>query len=428
MKKNSILFSITSINKQYHLYFAKFKPIYGFLALLLLFFYSCSTPNTATSFDFPKPVDTSNRPIQVQEKKVYQIGGVYADNQFDGARLNNFIAINDSTFQATIRPENTPINPSAWYAFRLWSDSPRRISLVLNYEDGWHRYSPKISRDGETWELLDSTLVEVDTVNATLSLSLDKNKLWLAGQELENSSHVKKWCENLATHADVDFETIGKSVQDRPLYCLHIGSGASSEKPSIVVLSRQHPPEVSGYLAMKAFVEALIEDNPLANDFRKKYNVLVFPLMNPDGVDMGHWRHNAGGIDLNRDWAYYRQAETRQIADFIVATAKQNKSEVILGLDFHSTYKDVYYTNKMTSSLSPFKDYWLMGIDEAIDDYDINEKPSNVGRPVSKAWFFEQFNAEGITYEIGDNTPRPFIKKKGRISAIEMMQLLVYRK
>ena len=35
----------------------------------------------------------------------------------------------------------------------------------------------------------------------------------------------------------------------------------------------------------------------------EKFRVLAFPLMNPDGVDLGHWRHNAGGIDLNRDWS-----------------------------------------------------------------------------------------------------------------------------
>ena len=61
---------------------------------------------------------------------------------------------------------------------------------------------------------------------------------------------------------------------------------------------------------------------------------MVFPLMNPDGVDLGHWRHNAGGIDLNRDWALYRQPETRLVADFIVKEVKTQKSQLVLGLDF----------------------------------------------------------------------------------------------
>jgi len=47
--------------------------------------------------------------------------------------------------------------------------------------------------------------------------------------------------------------------------------------------------------------------------------------------------------------------------------------------------------------------------------------------PVSKSWFHTQFGAVGITYEIGDSTPRDFIEEKGRTSALEMMKLLMYQ-
>ena len=178
---------------------------------------------------------------------------------------------------------------------------------------------------------------------------------------------------------------------------------------------------------MRAFVDEILADHPLANDFRQKYRLLVFPLMNPDGVDLGHWRHNAGGIDLNRDWAYYNQPENWQIANYIVRAAAENKSDVVLGLDFHSTYFDVYYTNQEKPKHLPrFKDYWLWGIQEALGKT-TNERPSNVGGPVSKNWFLVQFGAVGIVYEIGDNTPRDFIEKKGKVSATEMMELLIFK-
>ena len=86
-------------------------------------------------------------------------------------------------------------------------------------------------------------------------------------------------------------------------------------------------------------------------DFLDKYRILVYPLLNPDGVDLGHWRHNVGGIDMNRDWAYYHQPEIRKISNNIVKESKKNASQVILGLDFHSTYHDVYYTNAVDSLL-----------------------------------------------------------------------------
>ena len=193
-------------------------------------------------------------------------------------------------------------------------------------------------------------------------------------------------------------------------------------------MSRQHPPETTGQLAFLHFTERLLEDDDLTRKFREKYQVLLFPMQNPDGVDLGHWRHNAGGIDLNRDWDRYNQPETRQMAKYLTDYANEVKAKVILGLDFHSTYEDVYYTNNSdTATAHPgFTKKWLTGIKQAIPSYEPNISPSNVGQPVSKGWFFVNFGAVGITYEIGDDTPRDFIKTKSRIAAEEMMRVLNY--
>ena len=402
-----------------------------FLSLLILA--SCKINYQAKPHDFPKPVDTTDRPVEFQDKKVYTtLQGVSADNLFDGARLNDFQHFNQDTFQVDIFPENIPINPSPYYAFRLWSETPQQVVIKLAYANGAaHRYPPKISQDGENWTLVDSTLVatrtEKDSI-AYIRLDIGPDKLWIAAQELQNSTHVKDWCLAQAKKTGVAFQVAGKSKQGRDMLLLDITQGDNRKKDIIAIISRQHPPEVTGYLAMKAFIEEILADTPLSNDFRKKYHLLVFPLMNPDGVDLGHWRHNTGGIDLNRDWAYYHQPEVRQVANYIVKTAKTNKSKVILGMDFHSTYYDVLYTNQQSAENLPrYKDYWVAGIREVLAEEKIKESPSNVGAPVSKGWFLTQLDAEGIVYEVGDNTPRDLITKKGRTAAIEMMELLIYK-
>ena len=126
-------------------------------------------------------------------------------------------------------------------------------------------------------------------------------------------------------------------------------------------------------------------DHPRTEDFLRRYQLLVFPILNPDGVDLGHWRHTAGGIDSNRDWAYYNQPEARQVADYVVQKARKNEAEVVLGMDFHSTYYDVYYTpdkESPPSVLPGFTDAWLRGIEAGIGDgFEVNEDPSPIGRP-----------------------------------------------
>ncbi|MCB0473811.1 MAG: hypothetical protein KDC56_12195, partial [Flavobacteriaceae bacterium] len=269
-----------------------------------------------------------------------------------------------------------------------------------------------------------------DSSRAQLVLDISDQKLWIAAQELNNSAKVTNWAKQEAlSHSDVHPMVVGKSKLGRDLIGLDIYSGIPDKKDLIVILSRQHPPEVTGYLAMQAFVDELLKDNRLSEDFVNKYRILVFPLMNPDGVDLGNWRHNAGGIDLNRDWAYYRQPETQTVANFIVNTVNKYRNRLVLGLDFHSTQQDLYYSlsDDNHSVIYPFKDYWIKGIDDALPDYTPADYPEPFNQPITKAWFFKQFGADSVTYEIGDETPRDFIKLKAEVAAREMMKLLILR-
>ena len=74
-----------------------------------------------------------------------------------------------------------------------------------------------------------------------------------------------------------------------------------------------------------------------------------------------------------------------------------------------------------------FTDQWLDYIKEQVPGYEPHDAPSGLGSPVSKGWFVQQFNANGIVYEIGDNTPPEFIELKSATSAEAMMMVLLDR-
>ena len=301
------------------------------------------------------------------------------------------------------------------------------VTVTIDYfKKVRHRYWPKISDDRRTWTELNKSQVSVanDTLSVTFSFTVKPDTTWISAQPLETSEDVRSWSKEIAKNKLGSFDVIGKSRMGRDLLHIKLGKG----KKTVILISRQHPPEVTGYYALKAFVARLVDNSKLSKKFLKKYTVHIYPLLNPDGVDMGHWRHNTGGVDLNRDWAYYRQPEIRQIADHIVKRLSiGNQSEVAAGLDFHSTYYDVYYTTSrsMETKYRNFTDDWLNYIKENIEGYEINDQPSGLGSPVSKGWFVTQFNIPGITFEIGDDTPPDFIEKKGKISAEGMMKVLL---
>ncbi|MFA9202343.1 MAG: M14 family zinc carboxypeptidase, partial [Candidatus Nanopelagicaceae bacterium] len=131
--------------------------------------------------------------------------------------------------------------------------------------------------------------------------------------------------------------------------------------------------------ATGSFLQTILNESKLSNEFFEQYRVLAFPIINPDGVDLGHWRHNAGGIDLNRDWSFYRQPEVRNVVSFINKTSKKDSGKIILGIDFHSTWKDVFYTNKKRegTTLPNFVDVWFRSLEKNIPNYKVNEESQN---------------------------------------------------
>ena len=397
------------------------------LVIICLYCFSCiSTPKVL----FDDPVDTKNKSISYQEKKIFSFeeSGVFFSNNFEGARLNNVYQKNDSTYVLSILPENEPINLSPFYAFKVWSKTLRNIDIVFDYPDGYkHRYTPKILSN-EKWKKSDSSNFKSTDSLSILKLSIDIDSKLVSGQELHNSQEVYNWVKSLTANKEsfMDFRKIGSSSLKKPFMVIDIHKGDPRDKPVIVLITRQHPPEVTGYFAFQSFISEIVRESNLSSDFLNKYRILAFPLMNPDGVDLGHWRHSSGGVDLNRDWSVYNQKEIKTTVNFISKVLKKNNSSLVLGLDFHSTYYDVFYTNiERENTLMPeFLTNWFEGLEKNIPNYEVNEQPSRSTQPTSKGWFLNAHNAVGVTYEIGDDTPRDRIKEIGKISASTMMKLL----
>tara|TARA_B110000444_G_scaffold261390_1_gene313135 strand:+ start:11536 stop:12771 length:1236 start_codon:yes stop_codon:yes gene_type:complete len=379
---------------------------------------------------FKEYVDTKTKSISFQKKKIFSFdeSGVYFSNDFEGARLNNVNQQNDSTYLLSFLPENTPINPSPFYSFKVWSSSSKKVLLKFQYPEGYkHRYVPKIKFNGN-WKIVDTLNFKFDQNISTLILKINETPKIISGQELHTSSIIYNWVNDLVKGKEnyVRFKKIGKTKLNRPFKVLDIYRGLPKNKPIIVLLTRQHPPEVTGYFAFKAFLETILIENKLSSNFLDNYRILAFPLMNPDGVDLGHWRHNAGGVDTNRDWSFYNQPEIKTTVDYITKVLNKNNSKLILGLDFHSTYNDVFYTNieRKLTALPQFLPKWFSSLEERIPEYRVNEKPSNSLQPTSKGWFLNAHKAVGVTYEIGDNTPKDRIKLIGKESAQAMMGVL----
>ena len=102
-----------------------------FIFIIISFLWSCKQGTQWEGQEPVKKVSTLTVPIQLQYKGTFDLGkGVFISNEFDGARLNGVARSNDSLITVLIAPENTPINNSPWYAFKLWSETESEIYLT----------------------------------------------------------------------------------------------------------------------------------------------------------------------------------------------------------------------------------------------------------------------------------------------------------
>lgn len=384
---------------------------------------ACAVKRTAVT----PPIDFSAVKIKLQDKRVFAFEkeGVFFSNNFPSARVNQLAKVNDSTFNITIEGENKPINPSAWFAFKVWGKPNKNIYINLLYPNDKHRYQPKLSFDGQQWQTLEGVKVNKEKNEASFKLSLPKDTLTIAAQEIISSSQSYQWMDNLVKSYSLNKTVIGKSIGGKPIIALN--STKSDGKKMVVILSRQHPPEISGYMAMVYFVETLLGDTEQARNFIENYELVVIPMINPDGVDEGNWRHSFGGVDLNRDWIEFKQPETKAIKEYLLAKLRRQNAKVYFALDFHSTFSDVLYTNedRQDTNRPGLTNAWVKGLHEFEGNNRTVVKPSGNGGNVSKAWLGKVLNAEALTYEVGDDTPREYIKQKAtKVAEVLMAELI----
>ena len=349
---------------------------------------------------------------------------IHFSSDFDSGRLDGCEQTASNSYTLTLKPENTPINPSPWYAFQVTnqSETAQTITITLLSDGAPARYQPRISSDKQNWQPVP---YEKDQQQMQFQVTV-ADTMYVAGGEIIDTSFYPSWLAELAPTALI---TLGESSQGRPIHALEHRVDGSDDW--LVIIGRQHPPEVTGALALVHFSQLLFSDDAAMGAFRQRYNILLVPMVNPDGVAAGNWRHNANGVDLNRDWKRRSQAETQAVhAKLTGITAAGGR--IRLALDFHSTWRDVFYTmtaDYVTVSGEPLQqpqlvNDWLTALANELA-MPIENKPShNPNSGVFKQYIADQFGVHGVTYEVGDQTDREHIKRSAEAALTTLIKQL----
>ena len=353
---------------------------------------------------------------------------VLVDFDFPGAGNLSCEIINSQHIKLFINSEtDDSINPSPWFAIRK-SKHSENIKIELDYGNYNYRYNPKISSDNKAWDNLN--MLNILKKNNDKILVIDflpsNKKQYIASQEIITQSWYYNWFNELKETGKVRSETIGFSVLKKPITMFFIETDIKN--PYIIILGRQHPPEVTGAFALKGFIDQLVSPSQLSQNFLNQYNIIFVPLMNPDGVDNGHWRYNINKIDLNRDWGTFSQPETIAVNEKLIRLTANSK--LALFIDFHSTYKNIFYISENSSNnLSKFSlENWINNSSSGLFEIGYNFQlinSSNKDNGVSKNYIYNKYNIPSMTYEVSDIEDRKKIKQSSSILATELMKFLV---
>lgn len=125
---------------------------------------------------------------------------------------------------------------------------------------------------------------------------------------------------------------IGKSVEGRPILALKITTDPDAKgfKPAVRICGAHHGNEVMSCETVILFTKYLLDNyktNPKLGGLVRDREIHIIPMVNPDGVARLS-RHNANGVDLNRNYGYnwsggwkkagdvpYSEPETRAVRD-----------------------------------------------------------------------------------------------------------------
>lgn len=100
-------------------------------------------------------------------------------------------------------------------------------------------------------------------------------------------------------------ETIGYSVEERPIQCITMGNG----KTKLFFWSQMHGNESTTTKALLDFINYLMGGSEAASKMLEECTLKMIPILNPDGA-AAYTRVNANEVDLNRDAQNRTQPES----------------------------------------------------------------------------------------------------------------------
>ena len=288
------------------------------------------------------------------------------------------------------------------------------------YPKGWEGYRVNVSYDRQNWFRI---ATQFDGQVMSVDFTPEKQLIYFAYFEPYSYERHLDLLGSAAASDHVEVQHLGQTLEGRDMTLLKItsaaGAIAADERKKIWLIARQHPGETMAEWFVEGFLERLLDDDdPVARVLLTQCVFYVVPHMNPDGAVHGNLRTNAGGANLNREWA---QPSLEKSPEVYWVRQKMLEVGVDLSLDVHGDEGLPYtfvvgtegiagYSPRIEALEVSFKSAWQSTCPDfqTQQGYGSN-RPQTANLSLATNWVGQQFACLALTIEMPfkDNADLP---------------------
>jgi hypothetical protein len=269
---------------------------------------------------------------------------------FDSGSLGPWTIQGDTVTASlnTVTMVNTDDIYAYWMHFEIGGAQGRSVAVEIEGVDGnpffgEHPEENQVvySCDGSTWaRITDHSTSPLAGGTHRFEQAFDCDSPRVATFFPYPWEQLDRWTRTTGKDPRASLSILGQSAQGRDIHELTITNPAVPDagKPTVFILGRQHAGETAGSHQLTGLVDFLLSGEPEAQPLLDGLVWRVVPMLNPDGVYLGHSRATSLLRDPNADWGNDGSVEVSIARAHLLALAADPGLDMVL--DWHNQVND----------------------------------------------------------------------------------------
>lgn len=266
---------------------------------------------------------------------------------FESGAADNLHLREDGVVAFSI-PQDPAGKEYLWFYFKVMGAPDHPLEFVIENAadahqtgDRWEITRPVFSTDAVNWERArEARYIREFSLQHPLGQKVFRFRSPIAADTLYvaycypySLQMLRGFLASVEAQSD-GISSLGRTEEGREIPLLQIGPKNLQHPENaleIWVICREHPGETPASFVLEGMVEALL-NHPAGRHIADLYRCMFVPMLNLDGVVRGYYYRNTEGVNIARDWADFKAAETRALKAAMAPSFRDKRVKLVINL------------------------------------------------------------------------------------------------